>query len=74
MTPDCSGIAGKVGSFDNLFEAHSFTGRGVMQSYAVGRSMASLIATGRYEGVDLTPLSRLRFADPARWAREELHI
>jgi sarcosine oxidase subunit beta len=74
VTPDCSGIADRVEGFANLFEAHSFTGRGVMQSYAVGQAMASLIATGRYEGVDLSPLTRSRFTDPAKWVQEELHI
>ncbi len=74
VTPDCSGVAGKVSSFDNLYEAHSFTGRGVMQSYAVGRSMADLIATGRFEACDLSALTRERFQDPDRWVREELHI
>ena len=74
VTPDCSGIAGKVGSFDNLFEAHSFTGRGVMQSYAVGMEMAALITTGRSETCDMSALTRERFEDPARWVREELHI
>jgi sarcosine oxidase subunit beta len=74
VTPDRSGIAGAVPGFANLFEAHSFTGRGVMQSYAVGRAMASLLATGRWGEHDLSPLARSRFADPARWALEELHI
>jgi len=74
VTPDCSGIAGKVGGFENLFEAHSFTGRGVMQSYAVGREMAALIATGRFEACDLSQLTRERFEDPTHWVREELHI
>ncbi len=74
VTPDCSGIAGKVGGFENLFEAHSFTGRGVMQSYAVGREMAALIASGRFESCDLGALTRERFEDPARWVPEELHI
>ncbi|MBW2699144.1 MAG: FAD-binding oxidoreductase [Deltaproteobacteria bacterium] len=63
VTPDRSGIAGRVGGFSNLFEAHSFTGRGVMQSYAVGRAMAELIDTGRFETVDLAPLTRERFDD-----------
>ena len=74
VTPDCSGIAGKVGSFENLFEAHSFTGRGVMQSHAVGCEMAALIATGRFDACDLSALTRERFEDPRRWVREELHI
>jgi sarcosine oxidase subunit beta len=74
VTPDCSGIAGRVDGFANLYEAHAFTGRGVMQSYAVGRAMAALIASGRFEEVDLSPLARDRFGDPARWVREDLHI
>jgi len=74
VTPDRSGIAGRVAGFANLFEAHSFTGRGVMQSYGVGRAMAALITTGRYEELDLSPLDRGRFEDRERWVLEELHI
>jgi len=74
VTPDRSGIAGRVEGFANLFEAHSFTGRGVMQSYGVATAMAALIAGGRFEELDLTPLSRARFPDPSRWVQEELHI
>ena len=57
VTPDRSGIAGRVEGFANLFEAHSFTGRGVMQSYGVARALAALVATGRYEELDLSPLT-----------------
>jgi sarcosine oxidase subunit beta len=74
VTPDCSGIASAVAGWSNLFEAHSFTGRGVMQSYSVGQSMAALIDTGRFEHVDLGPLSRDRFSDPALLIPEDLHI
>jgi glycine/D-amino acid oxidase-like deaminating enzyme len=74
VTPDRSGIAGRIEGFANLFEAHSFTGRGVMQSYAVGQAMAELISTGRFGALDLSPLGRRRFTDPARWVLEELHI
>lgn len=74
VTPDCSGIASAVSGFSNLFEAHSFTGRGVMQSYSVGQAMAALIDTGRFEHVDLSPLSRDRFSDPSRLIPEDLHI
>jgi sarcosine oxidase subunit beta len=74
VTPDRSGIAGSVDGFANLFEAHSFTGRGVMQSYAVGAAMAELVATGRYQSHDLAPLTRQRFPDPERWVTEALHI
>jgi glycine/D-amino acid oxidase-like deaminating enzyme len=74
VTPDRSGIAGRVRGFENLFEAHSFTGRGVMQSYAIGRELAALIDSGRFETCDLGALSRERFEHPERWVREALHI
>ncbi len=74
VTPDCSGLAGRIEGFANLYEAHSFTGRGVMQSYAVARAMAALIATGGFEEFDLASLARGRFRDPSRWVTEELHI
>lgn len=73
-TPDRSGIAGAVPGFANLFEAHSFTGRGVMQSYGIAREMAALIASGRCEDIDLAPLVRDRFGDPRRLVMEDLHI
>jgi FAD-dependent oxidoreductase domain-containing protein 1 len=74
VTPDRSGIAGRVDGFANLFEAHSFTGRGVMQSWGVGQAMGERIARGRFGELDLSALTRTRFADPSRWVREELHI
>ena len=74
VTPDRSGIAGAVPGFANFFEAHAFTGRGVMQSYAVGTAMAERIDTGRFGAIDLAPLDRTRFTDPERWVTEALHL
>lgn len=74
VTPDRSGIAGAVDGFANLFEAHSFTGRGVMQSYAVGQALAGSICGREFPALDLGPLTRRRFDDPDRWVTEELHI
>lgn len=74
VTPDRSGIVGAVTGFANLFEAHSFTGRGVMQSFGVANAVAELVRFGRYEEIDLSPLARSRFTDPKRWAMEDLHI
>lgn len=74
VTPDCSGVAGRVDGFSNLYEAHSFTGRGVMQSYGIATNMAALIAEGGFDDIDLGPLVRDRFDDRSRWVLEELHI
>ncbi|MEM8606017.1 MAG: FAD-binding oxidoreductase [Myxococcota bacterium] len=73
VTPDCSGIAGSVRGFTNLFEAHSFTGRGVMQSYGIAKPLAAWIDTGVCDPA-IVDLSRERFSDPARWLVESLHI
>jgi hypothetical protein len=45
-----------------------------MQSYGVVRAMSALVTSGRFDEVDLSPLARDRFADPARWVTEDLHI
>jgi len=74
VTPDRSGIAGPVPGIANLFEAHSFTGRGVMQSFGVASALSERIVEGRYGACDLSPLARGRFEDPERWVCEALHI
>ena len=75
VTPDCSGIVGRVPGFANLIEAHSFTGRGVMQSFAVGRGVAELVVDGGYGSLDLSALAGTRFTrGPAHWVVEDLHI
>jgi FAD-dependent oxidoreductase domain-containing protein 1 len=71
VTPDRSAIVGRAAP--RVYEAHSFSGRGVMQSYGAGQALAELIATGSYRRFDAGALDRGRFArgEPA-W--EELHI
>ena len=71
VTPDRSAIVGRAAP--RVFEAHSFSGRGVMQSYGAGQALAELIATGRYGGFDARALSRERFATGAL-VKEDLHI
>ena len=74
VTPDRSGIAGAVRGFDNLYEAHSFTGRGVMQSHGVANAVADLLTSGRSPVLDIGALGRERFASRERWVVEDLHI
>jgi FAD-dependent oxidoreductase domain-containing protein 1 len=71
VTPDRSAIVGRASP--RIFEAHSFSGRGVMQSYGAGQALAELIARGAYGPLDASALGRERFASGAL-VREELHI
>ncbi len=74
VTPDCSGIAGRVDGFTNLYEAHSSTGRGVVQSCGTAGNTDALVADVGYDDIDLAPSTRDRFADRARWVVETLHL
>jgi sarcosine oxidase subunit beta len=72
-TPDCSGIIGAAPGQERVIEAFGFTGRGAMQSFAVGRAVAELVCGGRFEAIDLSPLRPTRFRDGAL-VHETLHI
>jgi sarcosine oxidase subunit beta len=65
VSPDESAIVGDVrGSSlgDRVFESHSYSGHGVMHSYATGVALAERLVRGRAETVDLEPLNGDRFA------------
>ncbi len=75
VTPDCSGVLGRLPGFSNALEAHSFTGRGVMQSWAVGRGVAELVCDGAFRTLDLSALAGERFLrGPEALVKEDLHI
>ena len=66
VSPDECAILGAVtqGNLRNqrgVYEAHSFSGHGVMQSYSAGLTLAELILYGKPETIDISPLSGRRF-------------
>jgi len=71
VSPDRSAILGRAAP--RVYEAHSFSGRGVMQSYGAGQALAGIIAGGSGAGFEAAALSRDRF-DLNRLLPEELHI
>ncbi|MEK7691508.1 MAG: FAD-binding oxidoreductase, partial [Bdellovibrionota bacterium] len=78
VSPDESAIVGCVqtdeaGRQGTVFEAHSFSGHGVMHSYAAGRALAELLTHGKYDTLDFTPLNGHRFEEN-RLVREKLVI
>lgn len=73
VSPDKSGIVGRVPGFERVYEAHSFSGRGAMQSYGAGLGLAELILKGRYDSIDLAPLAGARFKE-GRTVSESLII
>lgn len=71
VSPDRSAIIGRAAP--RVHEAHSFSGRGVMQSYGGGQALAELITEGRYLKFDASALCRQRF-ERNQPVLEELHI
>ncbi len=56
------------GRVENLFMACGFSGHGVMHAPAVGRALAELILTGRFQTLDLGRMGTRRVLDSAPYA------
>lgn len=70
-TPDTTGILGPVPGMEGVFEAHSFTGRGLMQSYGAAQALAERIVQGKNSFPEMT---RARFEQEKSLLPEQLHI
>jgi len=74
-TPDTSGILGKIPGTQALYECHSFTGRGVMQSYGAAIAISELILNNSFKTIDASCLDRSRFSgNSEKLLPEGLHI
>lgn len=73
LSPDNSALLGAVHDRPGVYEIHSFSGRGVMQSHAGARALAELMLTGSFQTADASALSGRRFRT-GELQMEELHI
>ncbi len=78
VSPDECAIIGPVHQKEikrneRIYEAHSFSGHGVMHSYGAGLALAERIIKGRYETLDAAQLAGARF-ETGQWIRENLVI
>ncbi|MDQ1259936.1 MAG: hypothetical protein QG643_1760 [Pseudomonadota bacterium] len=60
---DHNAIVGRHPACDNLYFANGFSGHGLQQCQAIGRGLAELILTGRWQTLDLEPLAFQRLLD-----------
>lgn len=74
LSPDNSALVGRVAGIEDAYEIHSFSGRGVMQSWAAALSLAEIILSGAPRTFPAAAaLSGARFTG-GELQPEELHI
>ncbi len=59
---DHNGLVGALDECPNLLLACGFSGHGLQHAPGIGRGVAELMAHGRYQSLDLSPLSPTRIA------------
>jgi glycine/D-amino acid oxidase-like deaminating enzyme len=69
---DSNGIIGKHPEISGFFMAVGFSGHGFQQAPAVGKALSELIRLGRYETVDMSPLSFGRIQKGEKVLEEEV--
>ncbi|MBI3016816.1 MAG: FAD-binding oxidoreductase [Deltaproteobacteria bacterium] len=75
VSPDHSAVVGCVDSNAQIYEAHSFSGHGAMQSYGVGLALAELILDGKFQTIDVSALHPRRFQEGlSKLLYEDFHI
>lgn len=74
LSPDNSALLGAVPGLENAFEIHSFSGRGVMQSWAAALCLAELITEGAFATFPRAALLSAARFDGGELQPEELHI
>lgn len=62
-TPDMHPVLGALPGVANLYVAAGFSGHGFKLAPAIGRAFGELLATGRFETLDLAPLGPTRYAE-----------
>jgi glycine/D-amino acid oxidase-like deaminating enzyme len=60
---DHNAVLGLHPACDNLYFANGFSGHGLQQCPAIGRGLAELVLTGRWQTLDLAPLQWQRILD-----------
>ncbi len=69
---DYNGIIGRHPELNGFFMAVGFSGHGFQQAPAVGKALSELIRLGRYETVDVSPLSYERIMKGEKVLEEEV--
>ncbi|HEY7849529.1 MAG TPA: FAD-dependent oxidoreductase, partial [Ktedonobacterales bacterium] len=74
VAPDGLPVVGPDPRVGGLYIAAGFNGHGVMHSPSVARAVAEQIALGASQGVDVGPLSPVRFAAGAAATPPAFHL